>query len=128
MWEDTAVLKGNPQSTYDEYGNEVITYTDTTVYVQSRSVYQQEFYNAAQLGIRPSLVLILSNRMDYNGQKLVEYQNDLYDVVRADWKNGRDSIALTLAIRLQEAPSTASTASTTPSTSSTLPEDDNAGA
>ena len=106
MWEDTAILKGNPQASYDQYGNEVLTYTDTTVYVQSRSVYQQEFYNAAQLGIRPSLVLILANRMDYDGQKIVEYQNVLYDVVRADWKNGRDTLALTLAERLKEAPTT----------------------
>lgn len=69
MWEDVATLKGEPVATYDEYGNERLTYTDTTVYVQSRSVYQQEFYNAAQLGLRPSLVLILSNRMDYSGKR-----------------------------------------------------------
>lgn len=101
MWEDVATLKGEPVATYDEYGNERLTYTDTTVYVQSRSVYQQEFYNAAQLGLRPLLVLILSNRMDYSGQKIVEYQNTLYDVIRADWKNGHDSLSLTLAERLE---------------------------
>ena len=101
MWEDVATLKGEPVATYDEYGNEILTYTDTTVYVQSRSVYQQEFYNAAQFGLRPSLVLILSNRMDYSGQKIVEYQNTLYDVIRADRKNGHDSLSLTLAERLE---------------------------
>lgn len=100
MWDDVAVLKGNPTATYDTYGNETIAYTETTVYVQSRSVYQQEFYNAAQLGIRPSLVLILPNRMDYSGEKLVEYQGNTYDVIRADWKNGRDSLSLTLAERI----------------------------
>ena len=100
MWEDVAVLKGNPTATYDEYGNEQLSYTETTVYVQSRSVYQQEFYNAAQLGIRPSIVLILSNRLDYNGEKLVEFRGVTYDVIRADWKNGKDSLNLTLAERI----------------------------
>lgn len=100
MWEDIAILKGNPTATYDTYGNEKLTYTDTQIFVQSRSVYQQEFYNAAQLGIHPSIVLKLTNRADYNGEKLVEYQGTLYDIVRADWKNGRDALELTLAERI----------------------------
>ncbi len=100
MWDDVAILKGNPTAVYDEYGNEKLEHTETIVYVQSRSVYQQEFYNAAQLGMRPSLVLIISNRMDYSGEKLVEYQGNTYDVIRADWKNGRDSLSLTLAERI----------------------------
>ena len=104
MWEDIAILKGDPTASYDEYGNEELTYSETTVFVRSRSVYQQEFYNAAQLGIRPSIVLILSNRADYNGEKLIEYQGVLYDVIRADWRNGRDALELTLAERVGRKP------------------------
>ena len=121
MWEDVAILKGNPTAEYDEYGNEILTYHETTVYVRTRSVYQSEFYNAAQLGIHPSIVLILANRMDYNGEKLVEYRGGLYDVVRADWKNGVDTLSLTLAERLQAAPATSSVV---PNTTSTEAEDD----
>lgn len=104
MWEDIAILKGDPTATYDTYGNEELTYQETTVFVRSRSVYQQEFYNAAQLGLHPSIVLILSNRADYNGEKLVEYHDVLYDVVRADWRNGRDALELTLAERVGRKP------------------------
>lgn len=100
MYESTATLLGDPESTYDEYGNESITYEETDVFVKPRSVYASEFYAAAQLGIQPSVVLILSNRADYSGQKLVEYEGKVYEVIRADWTNGRDAISLTLAERI----------------------------
>lgn len=102
MYEDIAILKGEPVATYDSYGNENISYTDTTVMVRSRSVYQSEFYNVAQLGLQPTLALIINNRADYQGQKLVEYRGVLYDIIRADWSNGRDTITLTLTEREHE--------------------------
>lgn len=100
MWEDVATLKGEPIATYDEYGNEILDHKKRMVFVQTRSVYQAEFYNAAQLGITPSIVLELKNRADYNGEKLVEYHGRDYDIVRADWTNGKGIISLTLAERI----------------------------
>lgn len=100
MYEGTAILKGEPVATYDEYGNEVVQYAETEVFVKPRSVYASEFYNAAQLGIQASIVLVISNRADYTGQKLVEYGGTVYDVIRADWRNGSEAVALTLAERI----------------------------
>lgn len=100
MYESTAILKGKPVSTYDQYGNESFSYTDVVVYVRSRSVYASEYYNAAQVGLHPTIVLELTNREDYHGEKLVKYEGVLYDVVRADWSNGRDRLSLTLAERI----------------------------
>lgn len=100
MYEDLAILKSNPTATYDDYGNEVTTYFERTVFVKTRSVYQSEFYNAAHLGIQPSIVLTISNRADYHGEKLVEFHGRDFDVIRADWSNGRDAISLTLAERI----------------------------
>jgi len=100
MYESAAVLYGDAIATYDEYGNEHLDYEKTTVYVKPRSVYASEFYAAAQLGIHPSIVLELGNRADYDGQSVLLYDGREYDVIRADWKNGREGIALTLAERV----------------------------
>lgn len=102
MYEDIAFLKGEPEVTYDRYGNEKLEYRRTPVFVLTRGVYQSEFYSAAQLGLTPSIVLIISNRMDYAGQKIVEFHGEDYDVIRADWNNGQDSISLTLNQRQKD--------------------------
>lgn len=94
MYDGVATLKAYGQPTFDEYGNEVLSITETEVFVQPRGVYQSEFYNAAQLGLKPSLTLFLSNREDYEGQKVLEYEGTEYNVIRVDWNAQRDGISL----------------------------------
>ena len=94
MYDSVATLKAYGTTTYDEYGNEVLSITETEVFVQPRGVYQSEFYNAAQLGLKPSLTLFLSNREDYDGQKVLEFEGTEYNVIRVDWNAQRDGISL----------------------------------
>lgn len=94
MYDSVATLKGEPRTTYDEYGNEVITYQDNQVYVMPRGVYNAEFYNAAQAGLHPSITFVLTNRADYHGEKLIEWEGKLYNVIRTDWTAQRDQISL----------------------------------
>lgn len=94
MYDSVATLKGVPVQSYDEYGNEVITYTDKVVFVQPRGVFHSEFYNAAQAGLHPSVTFILTNKADYNGEKLIEWDGQLYSVIRVDWNAQRDGISL----------------------------------
>lgn len=100
MYDNVAILKRVSRTEYDEEGNELLTYSDRLVYVLPRSVYNSEFYNAAQVGLHPSLVLTMTNRADYQGEKLVEFEGQLYDVIRTDWTAQRDGIALTLQRRV----------------------------
>ena len=118
MYDSIATLKGEPTVTYDTYGNEVITYRDNQVYVMPRGVYNAEFYNAAQAGLHPSITFVLTNKADYNGEKLIEWQGVLYNVIRTDWTAQRDSISLICEERIGKyvAPTTASTSSTGGST------------
>ena len=118
MYDSIATLKGEPTSTYDEYGNEVITYKDTQVYVMPKGVYQAEYYNAGQLGIHPSITFVLTNKADYNGERLIEWEGKSYNVIRTDWTAQRDSISLICEERIGKyvAPTTASTSSTGGST------------
>ena len=94
MYDSVATLKAYGAPTFDEYGNEVLSITETEVFVQPRGVYQSEFYNAAQLGLKPSLTLFLSNREDYDGQKVLDFEGTEYNVIRVDWNAQRDGISL----------------------------------
>ena len=94
MYDSVITLKKQNNVTCDEYGNEVITYTDRVVFAMPRGVYNVEFYNAAQAGLHPSITFDLANRADYDWEKLVEYQGELYNVIRTDWTGQRDKISL----------------------------------
>lgn len=94
MYDGVATLKAYGEPSYDKYGNEIQTVTETEVFVQPRGVYQAEYYNAAQIGLKPSITLTISNRDDYSGQKVVEYEGTEYSVIRTDWNAQRDSISL----------------------------------
>ena len=94
MYDGIAILKAYGTPTYDECGNEVQSVTETTVFVQPRGVFQSEFYNAAQAGLHPSLTLYLTNREDYSGQKVLEFEDKDYNVIRVDWNAQRDGISL----------------------------------
>lgn len=100
MYDGVATLKAYGTATYDEYGNEVMTVQETIVYVQPRGVYQSEFYNAAQLGLKPSLTLYITNKEDYNGQKVLTYNGTDYNVIRVDWNAQRDGISLVCEERI----------------------------
>lgn len=94
MYDSVATLKGGPTTSYDAYGNEVITYTERQVFVMPRGVYNSEFYNAAQVGLHPSITFVLTTRADYQGEKLIEWEGKDYEVIRVDWTAQRDSISL----------------------------------
>lgn len=94
MYDDVAVLKGYGQVAYDKYGNESYTMEETTVYVQPRGVYSSEFYNAAQLGLKPSITFVLANRADYADQPIIKFHDKDYNVIRVDWDAQRDNINL----------------------------------
>ena len=94
MYDGVAILKDYGDPVYDEYGNEILPVVETQVYVQPRGVYQSEFYNAAQLGLKPSITFFIANRYDYEGQKIVTYNGLDYEVIRVDWNAQRDGISL----------------------------------
>lgn len=94
MYDGIATLIAYGTTTYDEDRNEISQETESEVYVQPRGVYQAEYYNAAQLGLKPSLTLEIAHRDDYNGQKVLRYEGREYSVIRVDWNAQRDKISL----------------------------------
>lgn len=94
MYDGVATLKAYTESGFDSAGNPIETVTETEVFVQPRGVYQSEYYNAAQVGLKPSLTLFISNREDYSGETVLEYLGKEYTVIRVDWSAQRDGISL----------------------------------
>lgn len=94
MYEDMATLVKYGESTFDEYGNETVETEERDVYVMPRGVYQSEYYNAAQVGLKPSITFELTMRDDYEGEKVVIYDGRTFDVIRVDWNAQRDKLSL----------------------------------
>lgn len=94
MYDGIAILKSYSNEGFDKYGNKTTKEVKRTVFVQPRGVYASEFYNAAQLGLKPSLTLFMTNRNDYQGEKVVEFNEKDYSVIRVDWTAQRDGISL----------------------------------
>ena len=96
MYDSIAYLWKEDSRVYDAYLNEHVIRSKRMVYVQPRGVYNSEFYNASIVGLHPSITLTLTNRADYEGEKIVEFEGKMYDIIRTDWKAQRDSISLVL--------------------------------
>ena len=94
MYDGIAILKSYSNEGFDKYGNKTTKEDKRTVFVQPRGVYASEFYNAAQLGLKPSLTLYMTNRNDYQGEKVLEFDGKDYSVIRVDWNAQRDGISL----------------------------------
>lgn len=83
--DSTATLIKAGARTYDEALNEKIELIKREVFVQARSVYRSEFYNAAQVGLKPTINLFISHRIDYDGEMDVVFEDKPYSVIRVDW-------------------------------------------
>ena len=102
MYDGVATLIAYGEPTFDTLGNEIIPQIETEVFVQPRGVYQAEYYNAAQVGLKPSLSLYIANRVDYHEEKVLIYEGRKYAVIRVDWSAQRDGITLVCEERVNE--------------------------
>lgn len=100
MYDTVITLLSESGVAYDEHGNEYTHYVDREVYAIPRGVYRAEFYNAAQLGLHPSMSFRITNVEDYEGEKLLIHDGKAYSVIRADWTAQRDAIDLVCEERI----------------------------
>lgn len=76
----------------DSTGQVVTTKTYDLCVGMLKSVYEKEFFQAAQAGIRPSFV-IETFSMNYGGQKYIKFDDKEYSIYRT-YKKGTDRIEL----------------------------------
>lgn len=101
MYESVATLR-KVTYTQDAALNQVAVYEDRQVFVKPRSVYSNDFYQAAQSGLKPSVVLVMFAG-DYEGEKVALYEGKEYTVLRAYHRPEKDTVELTLEERTQNA-------------------------
>jgi SPP1 family predicted phage head-tail adaptor len=68
---------------------------------QMRSVYEREFFQAAESGIRPDCV-IETSAFNYHGERFVKVNDDLLTIYRV-YKKGTDRIELYIGERVGNA-------------------------
>ena len=71
----------------DSVGNQILENNLIEIpIVEVQDVYQSEFYNAAQQGLKPSLRLMISD-LNYNDEDELEYMGKRYVIIRVDRVN-----------------------------------------
>ncbi len=100
MYESTATLRSTTY-TLDSALNQVPVFEEREVFVKPRSVSRSDFYQAAQSGLKPSIVLVISTAEDYHGEKVVLFESKEYTVLRVYQRPEKDEVELTLEERTE---------------------------
>lgn len=88
LWRDIGYLmhEKNPAET-DEMGRPVVSYSETKVFCNKKSVRQSEFYQAHAQGFRPELMFEVRSD-EYHGETHFKYAGKVYRIIRTYDKNG----------------------------------------
>jgi len=72
------------QYVIDEIGNQKLQENLVEVPItEIQDVYQSEFYNASQQGLKPTLRVVINN-LNYNDEEELYYMNKRYTIIRVD--------------------------------------------
>lgn len=81
------------QYVIDEIGNQKLeeSYIEVPI-IEIQDIYQTEFYNASQQGLKPTLRVMISN-LNYADEEELIYMNKHYTIIRVD-RVDNENIAL----------------------------------
>lgn len=71
---------------YDEIGQQKKIETRTNILCAVKSIGRNEFYAAAQAGLKPEITFII-HAYEFNGEKKVEFEGEKYKVIRTYMKD-----------------------------------------
>lgn len=60
--------------TVNEYGDQVKERSERCVFAEQKSIRQSEFYQAQAVGLKPEVVFVLKDYLDYQGEEIVEHK------------------------------------------------------
>lgn len=81
--------------TTDEYGDNIPTVTSTEVFAEVRSVGMKEKYEALAIGLNPEFSFAIADYYDYINEDQVEYEGEIYRVLRTYRKSQGLEIVVT---------------------------------
>lgn len=84
---DNVITLLEERHSLDKFGDTVTETIPHTVFAEIRSVGMGEFYQAAALGLKPEIKFVISDFLDYNGEKRLLFQpfmgkEQRYEVIR----------------------------------------------
>lgn len=79
--DDVLVLIGETPEAHGVFDKP--TETRTTVFCRVQSVSRSEYWKAKANGVEPEFVFVLSDHLDYNGEKICEFRETRYRIVRS---------------------------------------------
>lgn len=83
MYNDIAYLINKIDTgTVDEYEDTIFRDERTEIFVNVESVKRSEFYTAQTAGFNPQIVFSIQDYYDYNNQPLIEYEKNVYKIIR----------------------------------------------
>mgnify|MGYP002539738163 CR=1 FL=1 len=71
------------EKTIDDAGYNQESVTKRDVFCLVKSVRQSEFYQAQAVGLKPEIMFLLSDYLEYENEKTVIYEDSVYKVLRA---------------------------------------------
>src|SRR5690606_6609012 len=77
------------ETEYDEIGQEINVPVKRKILCGIKSIIRNEFYAAAQTGLKPEITFIVHN-FEYNGEKEVEFEGQKYRVIRTYLANSEE--------------------------------------
>lgn len=95
-FDDTIVLL-KQKVTKDDELNEIIEYEEREVFCNKTSITRSEFYNAASINLRPSIVFTI-NEFEYEDEEKLKYEGKIYSIIRTFKKT--DYIELTVGDKI----------------------------
>lgn len=69
------------ETDYDNIGQEIEVPVERKILCAMKSVGRNEFYAAAQTGLKPSITFVIYG-YEYNGEKEVKFEGQKYKVIR----------------------------------------------
>ena len=90
-WHELTLIK----ETYveDEIGNMVPVTIENTVFCSKKSVTRNEFYSAANTGLKPSIIFVV-HPFEYEDEEKVIFEGKKYNVIRS-YQSGLEELEIT---------------------------------
>lgn len=95
MYDTRIKLIRRTESGRDKYGNIIHAEEVKERWAEVKSVSRAEYYQAATTGMQPTMVIVLSDRRDYEGQSHAVVNGVEYVVIRTYVKGETIEITLT---------------------------------
>ncbi len=84
----------------DDIGNNTSSLTSSKkIYAKVQSVRTNEYYNAAEVGLTPSVEFVIK-KLNYNGEDEIEWNNKRYSVIRVIEPKNKFDIVLVCSVKM----------------------------